>query len=219
MVWTNKEGKQFSAPDGGSARSIYGDSETGVKKPVASPLDTTHPLSGKSQLSYTKQHRFAVGNTLGGRRPRSLEWRAREFILKCIEGEKGFTMVVKKVFSQALKGNFRAQELLFAYILGKPTDRVHVETSMSAQEISSPPIVRIIADHLRLEKLEKDAASAPTVVEAERVEEMERILNNAVASAPEVPVVEEVRAPKQRSNGMPTRKRTIKKVTPKKRKK
>ena len=207
MVYTDKDGKTFSTPPE-AARSLYADSKT---PPIATPLDAHSP-----DVRFTKRHRFANGNTMGGRKPAALELRAREFILKCIEGEKGVRMLVNKIFSQALKGQYRQQELLLNYILGRPTERVQIE-SANSHDVSFPPVVKIIADHLRLEKLERDAASAPTVVETERVEEMERILNNAVNTAPEVEVIEEKSAPKQRSNGTPTRKRTAPKKGKKKR--
>ena len=154
-----------------SARPLYGDAETGSD--LQRGDYTLNPE--------TRRSTFVKGNR--GSRPKVLQIKAREFIIKCCNGESGVQLLVKKLYAQALRGNFRAQELLLNYILGKPTEKVKIE-SANENGIAYTPIVRIIADHLRLEKLNKDIDGAPTVVEQERVEEMERVLNGAINGTP-----------------------------------
>ena len=197
--------------DESTARPTYADAKTGGSLHIAPPLqrgDYTVDSNGRAT--------FVRGNR--GKVAKAIQVNAREFIIKCCNGEAGVKKLIEKIYAQALKGQFRAQELLLNYILGRPTERIKIENA-DKEGISYSPVVRIIADHLRLEKLERDAAAAPSVVEEQRVEEMEKVLNNAIAIAPEVPTVEEESAPKQKFNGTATRKHKSKKVTPKKRKK
>jgi len=190
--------------DGTTARTIHGDEKTGGTETVAPTL--------VQRQGYRPT--FAIGNKLGGRKPAALELRAREFILKCINGEAGVKKLIAKIFALALKGQFRQQELLLNYILGKPTERVKIENA-SSDGVVFNPVVKIIADHLRLEKLERDSAAAPTVVEEDRVKEMEAILNKEIEKP--IPVEEEkpTRAPKQKRNGVPIRKHKLKRAKPK----
>lgn len=165
--------------------------------------------------------------------PKALKQKAREFVLMCVKGEGGVKKLVEKIYNQAIRGNFRAQEMLMNYIFGRPTESVKIE-STNMHEISSAPVVKIIADHLRLEKLERDAASAPTVIELDRVQEMESILNKEVEKRDtiykesiqenQIPIYKESKetlksARKVKSNGTPTRKHKSKRPAPKRRKK
>jgi len=113
-----------------------------------------------------------------GRPPLAIELKARDFILQCIGGEEGVKTLVDKIFTQATKGSFKHQELLLNYILGKPTERIKLENANGGPLPTYSPVVKIIADHLRLEKLNKDAEE---VVDKDRIEEAERILNGAIA--------------------------------------
>lgn len=131
----------------------------------------------------TLVHRFKPGNKGGGRKPLAIELNAREFILGCISGAEGMKAIVEKVYAQALKGSFKHQELLLNYVVGKPTERIKLENANGGPLPNYSPVVKIIADHLRLEKLNKDAEE---VVDKDRVEEAERILNDAVAHSPSV---------------------------------
>jgi len=128
-------------------------------------------------------HRFKVGNKGGGRKPLAVELNAREFILSVINGTDGVQDLINKIYSQALKGSFKHQELLLNYILGKPTERIKLENANGGPLPTYSPVVKIIADHLRLEKLNKDAEE---VVDKDRIEEAERILNGAIAHSPSV---------------------------------
>jgi hypothetical protein len=118
-----------------------------------------------------------------GRKPLVLELNAREFILGCINGGVGVDVIVRKVYYQAAKGSFKHQELLLNYILGKPTERIKLENADGKPLPTYSPVVKIIADHLRLEKLTKDAEE---VVDKDRIEEAEAILNNAITHSPTV---------------------------------
>lgn len=123
-----------------------------------------------------KATRFGAGN-VGGRRPKAIELKARDFILKVIGGDDGVKKLIAKIFQQATRGSFKHQELLLNYILGKPVDRVKIESNYGAEAVQAP-IIKIIADNLRLQKLEKDLKGAPPEpITQERIDEMERLLN------------------------------------------
>jgi hypothetical protein len=140
-------------------------------------------------------------------------------MLQCIKGEGGVKKLVEKIYAQAIRGNFRAQEMLMNYIFGRPTESVKIE-STNVHEISSAPVVKIIADHLRLEKLERDAASAPTVIELDRVEQMESILNKAVENSEnQTPIYKESPTPSKDVVKPPMKKRQKLKHSPKRKKK
>lgn len=79
---------------------------------------------------------------------------------------------------QALKGSYKHQELLLNYILGKPVEKVKLE-QYGQVSAPSPTVVKVIADHLRLERLNADAATAP-VISDDRIKDMEDELNKAI---------------------------------------
>lgn len=185
-----------------AARPLHEGEKVGGNFRVATPLE--------SQIIHQRK---GYGATM----PAALKIKAHLFVLKCCNGEAGVKKLIEKIYAQAMKGNFRAQELLLNYILGRPTERVKIE---NAQEngIAYNPTVRIIADHLRLEKLQRDADNAPTVVEENRVQEMESILNKEIEKPSPIESEEQkpTRAPRQKRNGVPTRKHKLKRATPKK---
>ena len=109
----------------------------------------------------------------------ALKMGAREFVLRCIGGDEGVKAIVAKAFQKAKAGSYRHQELLLNYILGKPVDKVKLDVNGNLP-VTSAPVVKIIADHLRLEKLEKDLVAAPPIVSASAIEEMENILNKEI---------------------------------------
>ena len=189
------------------ARRLYANLGTGGKGAVAPPLGAANPTVVSSN-----------GNAMV-RMPKALQQRAREFVLMCVKGEGGVKKLVEKIYAQAMKGNFRAQEMLMNYIFGRPTESVKIE-STNVHEISSAPVVKIIADHLRLEKLNTDAANAPTVVELSRVEEMESILNKAVENSEnQTPIYKESDTPSKDVVKSPMKKKRQKlKQTPKRKK-
>jgi hypothetical protein len=197
----------------GPAPTTYGDSKTGGNFTSALPLRQRegYTLDSNGRATFTK------GNKLQPLH-KSVRLHAREFILQCIKHEGGVKNLVVKIYAQAMKGNFRAQEMLMNYIFGRPTESVKIE-SVNTHEISTAPVVKIIADHLRLEKLERDAANVPTVVEEQRVEEMERILNNAVSIAQSEAPPEVTPPTKRKYNVKPIRKHTTKKRSTKRAKK
>lgn len=109
--------------------------------------------------------------------PQAVYTNARAFVLATIGGEDGLDRIIHKVFLQALKGSFKHQELLLNYILGKPVEKVKLE--QHGAPASSPAVVKIIADHLRLDRLQADVDAAP-IVSADRIKEMENILNKEI---------------------------------------
>jgi len=155
---------------------------------------------------YGKAHAFTKGNKLGGRKPTTVELGSRQKILDII-GPNGFTQIVQRMFAQARKGSFRHQELLCHYILGKPTDRIKIEGDGSPM-MQYNPVVKIIADTLRLEKLEKDTRT-DGVIKEDTIKEVEQVLTDAVQT-PMVIVKDDedlIGASKNvKSNGKATRK-------------
>jgi hypothetical protein len=124
--------------------------------------------------------RFKKGQKVNrGRKPLAIELKAREFILACINGQKGVDALVMKIYSQALKGSFKQQELLLNYILGKPVERLKIDGAYGAAPVMSAPVVKIIADTLRLARLEKDAEE-PVPVDENRIAEAEKVLEEAI---------------------------------------
>lgn len=103
----------------------------------------------------------------------------RELILEAIGGMDVFVLIVSKVAAQAKRGSFKHQELLMNYILGRPTEKIKLDASGTLGGAHSPTVVKIIADHLRLERLNNDANAAPVISE-DRIKDMEDTLNNAV---------------------------------------
>lgn len=114
----------------------------------------------------------------GGRAPQAVYTNARAFVLQVIGGEDGIDRIVHKVFTQALKGSFKHQELLLNYILGKPVEKLKLE-QYGQGNLPSRSVVKVIADHLRLERLNADAAAAPEISE-DRIKEMEDVLNKEI---------------------------------------
>jgi hypothetical protein len=123
---------------------------------------------------------FQKGNNLGakGRLPATVELGAKARLMAIIK-EPGFVQIIERIFAQAKKGSFRHQELLLHYILGKPTDRIRVEGGDGMPLMQYNPVVKVIADTLRLEKLERDAKT-PEVIKEEQIKEMEQVLTDAV---------------------------------------
>lgn len=109
--------------------------------------------------------------------------KSREFIMQVIGGEDGLDRVVYKVFTQALKGSYKHQELLMNYLLGKPVERLQLEQYIDrAGPTYSPPVIKIVADHMRLEKLYKDVGAAEGVIDESRIQEMESVLNKHLST-------------------------------------
>lgn len=153
-----------------TANPTYADSKTGGSLPTARPLQRDgYTLDSNRRATFTKGNKLAPI-------PKALRLHAREFILNCIQGEGGVKKVIAKIYAQATRGNFRAQELLLNYIFGRPTERVQIESN-SNHNVVIVPTVKIIADNLRLGKLQKDSDNAPPIVEAFKVEDMEAVLN------------------------------------------
>lgn len=115
----------------------------------------------------------------GGRVPEVVKLQAQQFIMQVIGGEDGIDRIVHKVYMQALKGSYKHQELLLNYLLGKPVERLKLEAHGSAI-LPSRTVVKVIADTVRLNKLHDDAKAAPAVVDQDRIDEMERLLNKEV---------------------------------------
>lgn len=128
----------------------------------------------KGVRGFQKGHKLSPAQ---GRPPRAVELKAREFILECIKGDEGIKKIIDKVYRQAIKGSHKHQELLLHYILGKPTDKIKIEATGNIPA-SNPTVVKIIADNLRLDQLNKDVQAAP-VISQDRINEMEKILNDA----------------------------------------
>lgn len=127
-----------------------------------------------------KANHFKPGHKGGGRKPLAIELKAREAILHCIGGSKGFEELVAKIFQKAKAGSFRHQELLLNYILGKPTDKLKIENASGADLNAGAPIVKIIADTIRLDRLNKDIAERDKTTPEERIKEAEEILNKEI---------------------------------------
>ena len=203
LVMPMKQMYSYKTPGWRGRSTVYVDSETGARQQIAKPLDASNGTVVKRIAPI----------------PKALQVRAREFILSCVKGEGGVKKLVEKIYAQAMRGNFRAQEMLMNYIFGRPTESVKIE-STNVHEISSAPVVKIIADHLRLEKLNTDAANAPTVVELSRVEEMESILNKAVENSEnQTPIYKESPTPSKDVVKPPMKKRQKLKHSPKRKKK
>lgn len=137
----------------------------------------------KNLVKQGKKTRFKPGHHIG-RKPRVIELKAREFILSVINGEQGVEKLVKKIYDQAVKGSYKQQELLLNYILGKPVEKLKIERAYGSQPVVSEPVIKIIADTLRLQRLERDS-EAPLeegVVEESRIAEAERVLEDAVSN-------------------------------------
>lgn len=127
-----------------------------------------------------KYEGFQKGNKLGGRKPELLKMKGREFILQCIKGDAGLRAIIESAYKRAVRGSVRHQELLLNYILGKPVEKIKLESFIEKGEsASTQPVIQIVADHLRLDKLEKEHKAAQ-VISAERIEEMENVLNSAM---------------------------------------
>lgn len=141
------------------------------------------PKGIKKLVNRGKRTQFKKGDKRCGRKPLAVELKAREFILKVMNGEPGLETLVKKIFTQALKGSFKHQELLLNYILGRPVEKIKIDNAYGSTPVVSAPVVKIIADTLRLQRLEKDAEE---VVEPDRIEEAEAILEAAITHSPPV---------------------------------
>jgi hypothetical protein len=123
---------------------------------------------------------FDKGNRLGGNKPQLLKTKGREFILQCINGDEGLRKIIQSAFAKAVKGSVRHQELLLNYILGKPVEKIKLEGWLEQSGTAqAQPLIQIVADHLRLQQLEKDYKAVKEVPQ-ERIEEMEKVLNEAV---------------------------------------
>lgn len=104
--------------------------------------------------------------------------KARDFILDSIGGPDALFVLVTKIYNQAKRGSFKHQELLMNYLLGKPVDRIKLENAPSGSVVSRP-VLQILADNIRLDRLDKDVKAA-SVMSDDRIKEMEDILNNKV---------------------------------------
>jgi hypothetical protein len=117
-----------------------------------------------------------------GRKPAAIEMKAKEFMLACVNGAAGMEALIKKIYRQALKGNFAQQQLLLNYILGKPVDRLILEANDNAlKNLSMSPVINIVASQVRLDRLEQDAKER--VHDLERIKEAEVILEQAAMGA------------------------------------
>jgi hypothetical protein len=128
--------------------------------------------------------------------------------------EPGFIQIIQRMFAQARKGSFKHQELLLYYILGKPTDHLHLEGD-KLPLMQYNPVVKIIADTLRLERLEKDKQTAGDVPQS-AIDEAEGILNKAVEERVAEVEMEATPISKVRTNGTATLHRNGKKKPKKK---
>lgn len=136
---------------------------------------------GKIKKELPKIHRFGKGNKFGkGAPPVAIKLKAREFILECIGGEKGVQLIIAKVFQKAKAGSIKHQELLLNYILGRPVENIKIDAAYGQSMLSSPSVVKIIADNIRLDKLATDADAARSNMTPERIKEMEDILNKEI---------------------------------------
>jgi len=126
----------------------------------------------------TGRHKFPKGNKFGGSEPVVKTLKAREFILACIGGDVGVKAIIMAAFKKAKQGSPKHQEILLNYLLGRPVESVKLDVSGSGVA-PSPTVVKIIADHMRLERLRSDAEAAP-VISADRIKDMEDILNKEI---------------------------------------
>lgn len=128
------------------------------------------------------RNKFPKGNKFGkGATPRAITLRAREFVLQCINGEEGMKLILAKIFAQAKRGSYKHQELIMNYVLGRPVENIKIDAAYGKSMLTSPTVVKIIADNIRLDKLSKDAEAAKdNVVSAERIKEMEDVLNKEI---------------------------------------
>ena len=104
--------------------------------------------------------------------------KAKEFILESIGGQDSLFLLVTKIYQQAMKGSYKHQELLMNYLLGKPMDRVQIESANGKDILPSHSVVKIIADNIRLDKLSKDIEMVG--MDENRIKEMEDMLNKEV---------------------------------------
>lgn len=116
-------------------------------------------------------HKARLGKTF------DLKLGARDFILKCIGGDEGVKKIIEAAYSRAIKGSVKHQEILLNYILGRPTEKIKIDATNVSQ--SSPAVVKIIADTIRLNKLAADVEASPVISE-DRIKEMEDILNKEI---------------------------------------
>lgn len=152
-------------------------------------------MVSEASLAAIKKHGFKPGHKHGGRKPIAVELKAREFILKCIGGEEGVKKIIMSAFGKAVKGSIKHQEFLMNYILGRPVDRIKIESNYGV-EATSAPVVKIIADTLRLAKLEKDLEASPEpAIDQSRIEEMEKLLNKEIKEPTPEHTLEEISAP------------------------
>lgn len=115
-----------------------------------------------------------------GRKPHAIEMKAKEFILSCINGEEGVRKLILKIYKQAAAGSSRHQEMLLNYILGKPVDRLILEAN-SDIPVSNQTIIKVVAENVRLDRLEKDIQERQH--ELGRVKDAEVVIEQAIMGA------------------------------------
>lgn len=137
-------------------------------------------MGNRQASKYGVATRFKSGDgRKRGRKPVAIELKAREFILGCINGEEGVRRLIGKVYAQAMKGSYKQQELLFNYILGRPVERIKIDSAYGPSAVTSAPVINIIADTLRLARLERDSKEEVPVDE-DRIAEAEQVLERAI---------------------------------------
>ena len=69
-----------------------------------------------------------------GRKSKAEEMGLPSLIEDCI-GEEGKRALIEKINAQAMAGSYKHQELLMAYIYGKPTDHIDHTTAGEAMTV------------------------------------------------------------------------------------
>lgn len=139
-------------------------------------------MGRQKKLVKKERHKFPKGNRLGaGAQPKAIVMKAREFVLACINGEEGMKLILAKIFAQAKRGSYKHQELIMNYVLGRPVENIKIDAAYGQSMLTSPAVVKIIADNIRLDRLAKDvdAVRAEGITE-DRIKEMEDVLNKEV---------------------------------------
>jgi len=99
----------------------------------------------------TKTGRFLPGNNANptGRKPAAEEFGLLQRLRDLIDDDK-FDAIVDAMFQRARRGDVRAAELLYSYILGKPPQNI---------DLRSDNITRIIVEHVHPDNNDPGAAS------------------------------------------------------------
>lgn len=146
-----------------------------AKKNKVEKRGTHLPEVGKA-TRFQKGHKGFGGGTT----PKVMQMHAREFILQCVNGEDGIRKIIMAAYARAIKGSIKHQELILNYVLGRPVENIKIDQfyGAGASRVGAP-IIKIIADNIRLNKLAADVDASPVITE-ERIMEMEKILNKEI---------------------------------------